>query len=536
MSEPILVKGNARKVATIILIVIGAGLIVVGAGIALAAAKPVVAVVLALIGLAFCGSACLKHAFDVAGRVYLQLDPNGFRIRDRQGDMDYRDEDVVAMASEITAVLSNGTVTGGRRQATLQIDEEPAEFIRMDYTFPLGANADPVAGFFGRLESMLLARFRAQVAAGPPVSGAGWSLDAKALFIDAGEASGRYPFASLAAASIVDRKVTVWERGEAEAAIAVPLNTLNAWALLPLLQEHLPPDTGAEDERVGDGLGRVIFQRDKSWSVAGMVVAYVLGFGLAILGVPAAVLGVFIRAGGWIGMGIGMLVVGCIIAVVAFFNRVNVFRAHALGVTRTTTLGTKEVRYDQVGTFTWTAMRQFVNGAYTGTTMKVAFQPLAGVEAPAITYGTTLKGNDQELDNLRDFIAGVIACRWLREVQNGHTVAWTANSTFMPDGLDHKKGWFGGTRELIPYNTLLRWEARDGWLYVYGVASKPLVQEQINQDNFFPGLTLLLIIMGQGGIPPRQDEAGRADAKPVRTISSQVDDRIQRRTGAGPEV
>lgn len=79
---------------------------------------------------------------------------------------------------------------------------------------------------------------------------------------------------------------------------------------------------------------------------------------------------------------------------------------------------------------------------------------------------------------------------------------------------------------------VIPWEVREGWLYVYDEAGKTLVREQCNQVNFFPGLTLLLTILRQGGIRPPQAEARHASAEPVRTSPLHVDERIQQCAGA----
>jgi hypothetical protein len=509
MSRPILIKGSTSKTVTILLAVVGVGLLITAVVVAVVSAQPVVGALVGLIGAGFCAAAGITHFVRVQGLVYLQVHDDGFVVRDVRTELEHLDEDVRGLATEVKPVYANGVPTAVRRRATLQVSAGPAGTVEMNYTFPLGNATDPLAGLFDRLQELLLARFRQEIATGRRVTGDGWHLDQDGLSIDRGEGKRRYPYTDLAAVSVVDHKVNVWERGRAEATIQVPARALNAWALVPLLQDRLPRDSGGAEEDVGEGMGRVIFQRNKSWSTAGMVGGYVAAVLLVLLGALVAVAGVAGGAMAAVLVGLGLVVGGGATAAAAYFNRVNIFRAHALGVTRITATGHKEMRYDEVGTFTWQATRNFVNGAYTGTSMKLAFQPRPGVDAPAITYSTTLKGNDDELDNLRDFISQVIASRWLKALQEGRTVRWTTSSTFHPDGLEHTKGWFGGAK-VMPYSAVLSHNFKDGWLYLFGAAStKPLVQEQVNQPNFFPGFALLMLILSQGGTVHGRGEAPR---------------------------
>ena len=130
---------------------------------------------------------------------------------------------------------------------------------------------------------------------------------------------------------------------------------------------------------MGDGLGRILFDRNKRWPLGVVIPAYCVALGVAAFGIcvlAEAALRPCER--GLIAIGVFLAVIGLLVAVVTYCSRVNLFRVHALGVTRSTTLGTRIFHCDNVGKFTWWAVRQFVNGLYTGTTLKIALEPLAG--------------------------------------------------------------------------------------------------------------------------------------------------------------
>jgi hypothetical protein len=534
MSQPILIKGTTSKATPITFAVLGAILFVV-AIVFLFMLKLIPAVLLLFAGIVSCGVAALKFVLDVSRRVYLIDEGNGFTVRSRRGEEEYRDEDVWALGTECRQVFVNGLAASIRRQGRLLVGKEPHDAVEMDYTYPLNF-PDPLAVLFDRLQAQLLGWFREELAAGRQVTGDGWSLDDKGLSVEQDHLERDYRHADLAAVSVVDRDVNIWERGVPEATIKMPLKSINAWALLVLLSERLPQSSDAREE-VGDGLGRVIFQRDKSWSISGQVLGYLIGVLLTLGGFGCILAGLLRRDLTPALVGFGIIVGGAAIVAAAFFNRVNIFRAHTLGVARFTVTGTKEMRYDEVGIFTWQATRQFVNGAYTGTTMNLALAPLPGTDAQPIRFNTSLKGADDELDKLRDFIAAMMAGRWLLELQQGRHVPWTKNCTFHQDGLE--LGRRRGEAELIPYSTILKWNLDSGWLYLYGVANKPMVTEQCSQPNFFPGLMLLLRIINQGGVPRPTATAPVVHQQPPpipRVSSASADDRERVRRAGGDQA
>src|SRR5205823_2416664 len=108
----------------------------------------------------------------------------------------------------------NGVPRGVRRRGALDVAAGGgAETVPLDYTFPLDADGDPLAGLFDRLGNDLLARFRHQLAAGGPVSGDGWWLDHYGLTVEEDGDQRHYPHGTLVAVSEVDRRVKAWERG-----------------------------------------------------------------------------------------------------------------------------------------------------------------------------------------------------------------------------------------------------------------------------------------------------------------------------------
>src|SRR5205823_4900358 len=201
-------------------------------------------------------------------------------------------------------------------------------------------------------------------------------------------------------------------------------------------------------------------------------------------------------------------------------RRVNVFRCHAHGVARTTPKGVTKLQYRDVGTFTYASTRHYVNGAYTGTQVRLSFEPLEEGRGEPIVYAATIKNADDELDNLREFISRVVAGHMLRRLQAGQVVRWTKNMVFRPEGLEvGKSGWFRGKGEssVIPYGQLTRYDVSDGvFRLAVGGQKNWSVQEPVSQPNFFPGFTLLMMILHPPEPTPADAPAANADSEAGR--------------------
>jgi hypothetical protein len=207
------------------------------------------------------------------------------------------------------------------------------------------------------------------------------------------------------------------------------------------------------------------------------------------------------------------ILAGCAGGAFAIWNRrVNVFRCHAFGVARTTRKGVTKLQYRDVGTFTYSGVRQYVNGAYTGTTVTLRFEPLDEEKGEPLVYSATFKNADDELENLRQFISQVVAGHMLRRLQAGQVVRWTKNLVFRPDGLEVAKvGWFRGKGEsnVIPYGQITAYDVTEGvFRLAFGGQRNWAVEEPVSQPNFFPGYVLLMMILH----PP---EPAPAEAAPA---------------------
>jgi hypothetical protein len=160
--------------------------------------------------------------------------------------------------------------------------------------------------------------------------------------------------------------------------------------------------------------------------------------------------------------------------------------------------GTQQLKYADVDTFTYSAVRQFVKGVYAGTNFTLTFTSRADGKPRKLTYSRKLRNADADLDHLRDSVSQLIANRMAREFGEGRSVVWTDGLRFLPEGLEYRASGFLGRKApiVLPYSQILGHDANQGvfWLWIQG-RKKPVVKENMALPNFFPGYMFLLRLL-----------------------------------------
>jgi hypothetical protein len=503
--------GKSYSDSAFVTFVVLAGLGFVLAVVAAAVGGAVEAVaVLAGFGGLFALLAVGRSGTIARNRRWITPTDDGFVLTDRRGEFHFTDEMVSDLATWPRVVYSNGVPKSHKRAGSFVITAgESSVTFAFEYTFPLN-HTDPLGGMLERVFNKLIEGAKSSILGGGRLTGEGWALD-RAQFVHAAEKEDlSVALRDVAAVDLFDGKVCVWRRGDAEAILRVPAGSPNALVMCRVLRELLPP-ADAEEEPA-DGLGRIVFERDQSIRGANLVAGVVM-IGIGLLIGLALLVGALVQ-NAWVGVLIGLAICGgCVGGAVAIWKRrVNMFRCHAYGVARTTPKGVTKLQYRDVGTFTYSGVRQYVNGAYTGTTVTLRFEPLDENKGEPIVYSATFKNADDELENLREFISRVVAVHMLRRHKAKQVVRWTKNLVFHPEGLEVAKvGWFRGKGEsnVIPYNQITAYNVTDGvFRLAFGGQKNWAVEEPVSQPNFFPGYILLMMLLH----PP---ESAPAEAAPA---------------------
>lgn len=338
---------------------------------------------------------------------------------------------------------------------------------------------DTFAPVLGTLLNELANVAEARLKTGNPLRGKGWVLDSHGLDVGG---QGALRLSELAGVGNFENRVSFWRVGEELPYFSVPENSPNARVLGVVARRQL-----SDRERPMAGpLGRVLFQR--KMRTASKVFCWALAVGLFLFG---GAMGIGLGSdGSWLG---ALLALGLSwgFGVVLAINTFSDFRVHELGVTRKS-LGQHTLRYSEIVSFQFGATRHYYNGAYTGTTVNMRFTPAPG--AKPITHNQTVRGNDSDLDSLREQVAAMVAHHLLARLRRGEDVQWGPTARFTPRGLVVRASkLFGkGEERLAPYDAGLRYTIEQGSFKLFiGNEGKAAMTVACAADNFYPGLKIL---------------------------------------------
>jgi hypothetical protein len=502
MRKPILIAGSLYERTFLTCLIVGILVACMGLLIAIAARELNLGVILmfSLAGILLL-SAFGRAAFLLKIRQSLDGDDHELRLITPGGVQSVRVADVQAIGLSYKLLYENGAPAKFARSVLLTVaDEQGARQVKLAYKVPIN-DSDPFSGFWEQAAKTLIARAKADLAAGRSLLGPNWELRAKALNVGQPEPV-VYPRAQIAAASVVDNDLCIWERGQERPSLKFPADSINAYILLQLLAEEIAAQEEHKPEAI-EGLGRIIFERNQNTEPAA-IGAFGVTAALALVG--AVGLYAIDRTGPnadelWsYVMGLGAIASVCgLIALALYAQRRNIFRCHQVGVVHQTTSKAIELRYDEVGAFTWSVTRHFTNGVYTHTALELALEPLPGLEKGKIKYSANLKGSDDELDDLRAHIANVIARRMLGELREDRIVQWTPNLRLTPTGVEYRPAGFMGRKNEwveLAYADITGTNFIEGFLHVFTrSAPKSVIQEGTGVKNFFPGFHALMMVL-----------------------------------------
>jgi hypothetical protein len=472
------------------------GLIVVAVSLAaigglLLAAKDEAALAL-LMAAAIAGFSACMSAFVIArSRFQIEVQEEGFLVRDRLGEREFTDEQVICASLSSRPDYINGVLNSTTRTFDVWVEgADGPERVKLMNRLAVAAR-DPLGPFIERVQLRLYERAHASLAAGQPFEGEGWMLNQEELVMPSGRETRGVRFDALAAADIFDNQLCVWQNGQDEPVLRIPVSSANTWILLRLLQERIAKRPEGALPPSGDQLGRILFERKPGRTTKILLWLFPLA-GLAIV-VVLVLLAVF-KAGPVVFLG-GLPACFFVLMLWLFFvSHAVEFRAHELGVRRKSLFRTQQLKYAEVDVFTYSAVRQYVKGVYSGTNFTLTFASQAAGRSQTLTYSKHLRNADEGLDHVRDHVSQLIAQRMAQQLAVGSAVTWTDSLRFLPEGLEYRaKGLFGRKPPVIVlYSQIHGYDADAGTfhLWIYG-KKKPVAKESVARPNFFPGYLLL---------------------------------------------
>ena len=496
MSFPILVRGESSPWLIPLRVIAP----LAGLGGLIAAGLGAPAIGYAIFGAAAFLSASLEiYAWNLRlQQTWVLAQDDGFEVTDRRGKRTIRDEQLAAVSFESERKLNNGEVSGNKRTFRVWVDHE-SEPIVMENTIKIGLD-DPLYDLINRLIGSFAARSGAQLEQGGSVAGDFWRLDKTYFFHGPPAQQEQVPIATITAVEPFEGSMCLWKQGRDDAFARVPLKSRNAFLLPMLIGPRMTSPEERPEETSTTGLGRILFEKKPSpgWSpfcaLAG-VLSIVIGIGLAAFYMTQPLDTPLL----FVGIGLVPVGIGCLIGAVAL--RYMSFRCHERGVYKASLFGDKMLPYKDVATFTYTAVRHYHNGVYTGTHLSMKFDPQPGSGSPAISYSTTVQSSDDDLDELRDTISGILAENMIQQLATNQIVPWTSNLTFQREGIQYRPaGWISRKEpQFMKYDDYGGYNADQGVFYLYRKGEqKPITNEQTSASNFYPGFFMLLRMLHTG--------------------------------------
>lgn len=419
-------------------------------------------------------------------RRWVQITDAGFVVTDRRGTREFHDSDVSGISLELHLKSGLGDANTCTRTCRLSLETSGGrERIELVNTFPEGY-PDPLDLLIRRVVKELYLRAKRLVERGGSFAGEGWVLERHSLRVSRGREVQEFPLSDLVVVDVHDNAVCIWKRGLAEPAIKIPLEAANAHVLKRFLSVQFAkrPETDAPHSS-GHELGRVLFERRMSrseivlWSILlrGLSVGAVLFISSLINGLPIWTSALLSTA------------LGTLFMLPLLLQPVS-FCCHEFGIRQTRRLRReKRIRFEDLNVFTYIARRR--EQVYAQRQFKFIFVSYAPGHHERITYSTTRRSEDPELNHMWELACQSIASRMLADVRMGRNVVWTSNVRFVPGGVDYRTAGLLGLKPalFLGFGDVDRFEIIGGRLHVWAKdRKKPVFNADIEERNFYPGL------------------------------------------------
>jgi hypothetical protein len=439
----------------------------------------------------------IKRAADKRDLIIYQ---HGIKVRIKGQQRGLRYDDMSAVAVKNKPVLANGNYSGVDATICIwrgaNVTGEP--LCKLAGVFKESAGTDELIGV--AMEHILdgaIASVEARLQRGETVAGHNFQLSKERLRIGNED----IPLDTIVHAAYFNEQVNLWRRNEEIPSIVMQPEHANVIPLMSIMQKRL------EDGEVPDipGLGRVLFEKSSKKSSA---------IAVAVIGVVTLLVALLMLVGLFgPDLGIGAAVagfIGFIFALAGVGMWVGYFRCHEKGVCQRGILGEKQLKFLDIETFTHSATRQYVNGAYTGTTLVMTFTPDKGTNLKPITYTTTVQTNESDIETLREHIANVLAVKMLKIVEDGGTIQW-GDCQVDASGITYRASKFIGKGEekRLTYDNLAGFNMHEGFLYLFDEAEEEAVLNMMTSvANFYPGFMVVCTLSA----PPEEEGAAEGEA------------------------
>lgn len=443
------------------------------------------------------------------GRRWVEITDNGFRYFDRSVPTVIADEQVTDLALHRRPHHGAGKLLAETRCLVVWIttDDGPQRLNLISRMAP--GSADPVQPLINRLCRRLGEQAVDRLAASETVDGDGWVLDAKQLHVSLGRQQANLLLHDLSAVERIGQEVRLWEHDNPYTVARLPITGRNGWLLERLLVQRVAPRRNGQTavphprelvlnepavrQATPSPLGRILFERSPGNGPT--VVFGVMGLLLGLVGGLSLWAGV--QARDPLMSAIGGVVT--VLSVLCFLGGARVrrvrFRCYEHGLERISMTVRKVLPFDDIDVFSFERRRNQSHGRYTGTTYTLIFADRSREQGRGIFYSTTIRNHDEELDDLRERVSQIIACRMAQTFAAHRSVQWTPEVWFRRDALEYQRPrrmFVAAKSALIPYDTITDFELRDSVLHIWtSYQQRAVLSMNAGSPNFYPGLIVL---------------------------------------------
>ncbi len=241
---------------------------------------------------------------SMTGTEPFQMTKVGFILRDRDGERDYLDVDVIGFKIKSNKD-ANGTQT---RTFRLRIQSgKEVEIFSIADEFKEG-QADPLAPFFARLLASMVRIYRTKLQAGEALTGDNWTFSLGGFSIGNGVKTDNFSHHTITSTQWVGLDYRIWTAEQEQSRLCLPSSGDNVHVLSALLKEMISkktlPTTSYKHQ-----LGRLLQESKFSMDVVdlstscfcvGLIAGIVALSGIVPGMVPIVIAGIAILAGCWL--------------------------------------------------------------------------------------------------------------------------------------------------------------------------------------------------------------------------------------------
>ena len=440
------------------------------------------------------------------GRRWIELSDDGFRVSDHSVQAIIHDDQITDLAIYRQHHHGAGKLLAESRHLITWLQTEAGRQ-RLKFSSRLAPGSDdPLQPLIDRLCERLLESAKRRRARRETIDGDGWSLAPTQLQVTTKRQRTTLPLDEISAVETIGQEIRIWQRDNPYTVARLPLFGRNGWLLDRMIRDQLTPAThprlalndtesasaGRHDEMTPSALGRILFEREAGsgatiiFGVMGILMAVVGALSLWIA-VPAA--DPFLSAAG----GLLILLSGLCFVGGWRVQRIR-FRCCERGLERVTMTSRKVLPFDDIDVFSFECRRNQSQGRYTGTTYTLVFADRSREQGRGIFYSTTVRNQDEELDDLRDRISQILARRMAQTFAAHQSVQWTPEIWFRRDVIEftRRRRLFRPTKVVVvPYDTITDFELRDGLFHIWtSYQERAVLSIPTGAPNFYPGMIL----------------------------------------------